>query len=204
MNNQRNLQIYRVWAFVYDTWIPLLYGRARRRAIALLKLQPGERLLISGIGTGLDLPHILTGVSIVGTDLSPDMLAKAKAKTNNGDVTLLEMDVQALDFADASFDAVLFNLILTVVPDGAAAFAEGWRTLKPGGCAVIFDKFLPEDVALTPGRRLVGGIARVLGTDPNRRLSEIIGGVSGLHIERDEPSLLRGQYRILKIGKMKD
>lgn len=201
MNNQRNLQIYHLWAFVYDTWIPLLYGRARRRAIALLDLQPGERLLIPGIGTGLDLPHIPTGVSIVGADLSPDMLAKAKAKTQNRDVTLLEMDVQALDFADASFDAVLFNLILTVVPDGAAAFGEGWRTLKPGGRAVIFDKFLPEGATLTPGRRLLGRVLSFIGTDPNRRLNDIIAGTPDLMIELDEPSLLRGQYRTLLLQK---
>jgi len=53
-------------------------------------------------------------------------------------VTLLEMDAQDLAFPDASFDTVLFNLILSVVPDGASAFQEGWRTLKPGGRAVIF------------------------------------------------------------------
>lgn len=203
MNNQRNRQIYRLWALVYDSWIPFFSGRARRRAIALLDLQPGERLLIPGIGTGLDLPHIPAGVTVVGADLSPDMLAKAKSKGQGRDVSLLEMDIQDLDFPAASFDSVLLNLILSVVPDGAATFREGWRVLKPGGRAVVFDKFLPEDVALTPGRRLVGQIARALGTDPNRRLSEIIGGVSGLGIERDEPSLLRGQYRILKMWKRK-
>ncbi|MCO6453516.1 MAG: methyltransferase domain-containing protein [Caldilineales bacterium] len=201
MNNQRNLQIYRLWAFVYDAWIPLLYGRARRRAVTLLDLQPGERLLIPGIGTGLDLPHIPAGVSIVGADLSPDMLAKAKAKAQNRDVTLLEMDVQVLNFADDTFDAVLFNLLLAVVPDGAAAFAEGWRTLKPGGRAVIFDKFLPEGAALTPGRRLLGRVLRSIGTDPNRRLNDIIAGTSDLMIESDEPSLLRGQYRTLLLRK---
>lgn len=201
MNNQRNRQIYRLWALVYDSWIPFFYGRTRRRAIELLGLQTGEHLLIPGIGTGLDLPHIPAGVSILGADLSPDMLTKANRKAQGRDVTLLEMDVQTLDFADASFDAVLFNLILTVVPDGAAAFAEGWRTLKPGGRAVIFDKFLPEGAALTPGRRLLGRALSLIGTDPNRRLNDIIAGTPDLMIELDEPSLLRGQYRTLLLRK---
>jgi hypothetical protein len=68
---------------------------------------------------------------------------------------------------------------------------------------VIFDKFLPENSALTPGRRLLGHVAMAIGTDPNRRLSETIGGAPGLIIARDEPALLRGQYRILLLHKAK-
>lgn len=112
------------------------------------------------------------------------------------------MDIQSPDFPPASFDAVLFNLILSMVPDGAVAFRRSWRTLKSGGRAVIFDKFLPEDSALRPGRRLLGRLAMAIGTDPNRRLSEIISGAPGLIIAQDEPALLRGQYRILLLRKM--
>ena len=55
--------------------------------------------------------------------------------------------------------------------------------------------------ALSPVRRALGNIISALGTDPNRRLIEIIGGVSGLVVERDEASLLRGQYRIVLLQK---
>lgn len=201
VDNKHNLQIYRLWAPVYDAFVTRVFDRPRRRAIELLDLQPAERLLIPGIGTGLDLPYVPAGVLVVGTDISPEMLDQARPKATGRDVTLLEMDAQALEFPDSSFDAVLLNLILSVVPDGGLAFREAWRVLEPGGRAVILDKFLPESSALTPSRRLLGRVVSALGTDPNRRLSEIVDGVPGVIIERDEPSLLRGQYRLLRLSK---
>ena len=165
----------------------------------MLNPQPGERLVIPGIGTGLDLPHLPAGVLITGVDYSPDMLSRARAK--NRSATLARMDAQKLGFPDGSFDAVLFNLILSVVPNGTTAFRESWRALRPGGRAVIFDKFLPEHASRTPVRRLLGHVIALLGTNPNRRLTEIISNTPGVTVARDEPSLLRGQYRILLLKK---
>ncbi len=201
MDNDNNLRIYRVWAPVYDLVMGPFSGRARQQAIKLLDLRPGEQLLIPGIGTGMDLPLIPPGVSVVGVDISGEMLAKARLRIDGRHVTLLQMDAQALEFADGSFDAVLFNLILSVVPDGAVAFRKAWRTLRPGGRAAIFDKFLPENSELTPSRRLAGRIVSAFGTDPNRRLSDIIGGVPDLVIGQDVASLLGGLYRILRLYK---
>ncbi len=201
MNNQRNLVTYRLYAPLYDFAFRRVYATGRRRAIELLNLQPGERVVIPGVGTGLDLPLLPSGVHITATDLSPAMLNKARAKARGREVAFAVMDAQALQLPDNSFDAVILNLILSVVPDGAAAFCEAWRVLRPGGRAVIFDKFLPEQRRLSSFRRLLGGVIRVLGTDPNRRLSEIIGGSPGLVVECDEANLLRGQYRIVLLRK---
>ena len=201
MDNDNNLRIYRAWAPVYDLVMGPFSGHARQQAIKLLNLRPGEQLLIPGIGTGMDLPLIPPGVSVVGVDISGEMLAKARLRIDGRHVTLLQMDAQALEFADGSFDAVLFNLILSVVPDGAVAFREAWRTLRPGGRAAIFDKFLPENSKLTPSRRLAGRIVSAFGTDPNRCLSDIIGGVPDLVIGQDVASLLGGLYRILRLYK---
>lgn len=201
MNNERNLWIYRLWSPVYDLVFGPVFHQSRHRAIELLELQPGERLLISGIGTGLDLPYLPSGVSVVGADLSSEMLAKARLKVKDHTISLLKMDGQALGFDEASFEAALLNLILSVAPDGAAAFKETWRVLRPGGRLVIFDKFLPDESRLTPSRRWVGRLVRALGTDPNRRLSEMIRGTPGVTVELDEPSLLQGQYRLLRLRK---
>lgn len=129
MDNRRNQTIYKLWAPVYDKVMGPFAGKARRHAIELLNLHTGESVLLSGVGTGLDLPHIQAGVKVTGIDLSPAMLRKAKDKAKGRDVSLLEMNAQALEFPDGSFDAVILNLILSIVTDGAAAFREAWRVL---------------------------------------------------------------------------
>ena len=201
MDNRRNQTIYKLWAPVYDKVMGPFAGKARRHAIELLNLHTGESVLLSGVGTGLDLPHIQAGVKVTGIDLSPAMLRKAKDKAKGRDVSLLEMNAQALEFPDGGFDAVILNLILSVVPDGAAAFREAWRVLRPDGRAVIFDKFTSENGQISALRRGIGKIISLFGTDPNRRLSEIMGSPADMTIECNEPSLLRGQYRIVLLSK---
>ena len=201
MNDERNQTIYKLWAPVYDRVMGPFAGKARRRAIELLNLRAGERVLLTGVGTGLDLPHLKPGVKATGIDLSPAMLHKARAKVDGQDVTLSEMNAQALNFPDDSFDVVILNLILSVVPDGAAAFQEAWRVLRAGGRIVIFDKFAPEGKQPSAVRRGLGHIIALFGTDPNRRLSDVIGRSHDMKIERDEPSLLHGQYRIVLLSK---
>ena len=201
MDDERNQIIYKLWAPFYDTVMGPFAGKARQHAIELLGLRPGERVLLSGVGTGLDLPYIRASVKIVGVDLSLAMLCKARLRAAGRDVLLCEMNAQALDFPAGSFDAAILNLILSVVPDGEAAFREAWRVLRSGGRAVIFDKFAPENRQLSALRRGVGKIISLFGTDPNRRLSDIIGSSPDLIIEHNEPSLLRGQYRILLLHK---
>jgi phosphatidylethanolamine/phosphatidyl-N-methylethanolamine N-methyltransferase len=201
MDNQRNLTIYKLWAPIYDRVMDPFAGKARQYALELLNLGASDSVLLVGVGTGLDLPHIPAGAKVTGVDLSPAMLHKAQDKANGRNVTLREMNAQALDFADDSFDVVVLNLILSVAPNGAAAFREAWRVLRPGGRAVIFDKFTAEDRPLSTLRRGMGKIIALFGTDPNRRLSELIGNPPDLMIERNEPSLLRGQYRIVLLRK---
>jgi hypothetical protein len=66
---------------------------------------------------------------------------------------------------------------------------------------VLFDKFVPESSAISPLRHVLGTVIAWLGTDPNRRLSGILPMYAMQAVERDEPSLLRGQYRIVLLRK---
>ena len=202
LTNAWNRLVYRLWSPVYDVLDRGFFAPERKRAIEELKLQPGERVLLAGVGTGADLPLLPDGIEAIGIDLSPDMLRRARAKLPRAGcaVTLIQADAQEPGMAESRFEAVVFNLILSVVPDGAACWRESLRALKPGGRAVIFDKFLPETASLTAGRRLLNLLTSTFGTDITRRFSDLTAGTD-FTVLYDKPSLLHGAYRIIAIRK---
>lgn len=203
MNNRWNRFIYRLWAPVYDGTVDRFFFRpARARAIQALALQPGETVLLVGVGTGADLPLLPAGARAVGVDLSPHMLAKAREKLARcaARASLVQGDAQALPMADACADAVLLSLILSVVPDGAGCLRDSLRTLKPGGRAVVFDKFEPSHGRPSALRRWLNVFSTVLGTDIMRRFGDL-SRCCACAVVRDEPSLGGGLYRVIELRK---
>jgi ubiquinone/menaquinone biosynthesis C-methylase UbiE len=200
LTNRWNQFIYRLWAPFYDRAFTRLFAAGRRQAIAALAPQPGERLLLSGIGAGADLPLLPAGVQVVGVDLSPAMLARARVRQERGnaDVLLIQADAQALPLRDGVCDAALLNLIVSVVPDGGTCLHETVRALRPSGRIVIFDKFLPDNARLGILRRILNAGARWFGTDINRRLSDILAD-SRWVVDHNLPSLARGMYRVVVV-----
>jgi phosphatidylethanolamine/phosphatidyl-N-methylethanolamine N-methyltransferase len=191
---------YTLWSPFYDAAVTLFRG-PRRRSVELLGLQPGERVLLVGAGTGADLPFLPPGVAALATDLTPAMLARARSLVRPG-IELRVMDGQALDLPDASFDAVILHLILAVIPDPAACLREAARVLRPGGRIAVFDKFLPDEARPGLLRRAANLWTDALFTDINRRMGDILRAAgAALRVERDEPSLLGGTFRILLLRK---
>ncbi len=202
MSNRWNRFIYRLWAPVYDSTVNRIFAPGRKRALALLNLQRGEKVLLVGIGTGADLPLLPAGVDATGIDLSPNMLAKARLKLDAcpASVTLIQGDAQTLLVDESSFDAVILNLILSVIPDGNACLRSALRALKPNGRVVIFDKFLPEGRSVPPLRKFLNFFSTIFGTDINRRLSDLMKDCP-CEVIHDEPSIAGGMYRVVMLRK---
>jgi SAM-dependent methyltransferase len=124
---------YSLYAPVYDPVVRRL-DAGRRRSLVLADLQPGERVLIPGCGTGLDFPHLPRGLDVVAGDVAPGMnrAARATADRLGLDAEIRPLDAHRLDLADDSFDVVLLHLLLAVVPDPEAAIREAARVLRTG------------------------------------------------------------------------
>ena len=202
MTNRWNQFIYRLWAPIYDSTVNRIFMPGRKRAMDLLNLQPGERVLLVGVGTGADLPLLPPGVDATGIDLSPDMLTQARLKLDRcaATVKLIRGDAQTLRVDESAFDAVILNLILSVIPDGNACLESALRALRSGGRAVIFDKFLPEGKNPSLVRKFVNLFSTLLGTDINRRLSDLMKDCP-CEVTHDEPSIAGGMYRVALLRK---
>jgi phosphatidylethanolamine/phosphatidyl-N-methylethanolamine N-methyltransferase len=187
---------YSIYAPLYDTLAAPFQG-GRRRAVELLGLQAGERVLVLGCGTGLDLPLLPAGLAVSAINLTPAMVRRTAARAARLEqrVGASVMNDERLVFPDASFDAVLLHLILAVIPDPVACAREAARVLRPGGRVSIFDKFLPDNAQPSPLRRAANVVTGTLFSEINRQLRPILGA-AGLVVQQTEPAGLGGTYQI--------
>lgn len=193
---------YSFWAPAYDAIAGAAgFDEARRVSIARLGLAPGQRLLIVGAGTGLDLPHVPPDVDVTAIDVTPAMLRRLarRAEALGRRVTTHVMDARRLSFPDASFDGILMHLVLAVMPQPERGVREAFRVLVPGGRIAVFDKFLRDDEVPTLKRRMMNVVARPLFSDLNRRLGAIVAGTP-LTVTHDEPVAFGGVYRIATLA----
>jgi len=142
-------------AKVYDFCEPILLlgkqGAYNREIVALLALEPGQRALDLGCGTG-ELTRMIAdgldaarGGQAVGIDAAAKMIQVARKKRGNDTCRFDVVAAESLPYEDASFDAVVSSLFFHHVDLELKqrTLAESFRVLKPGGKLVIADMHIP-------------------------------------------------------------
>jgi len=193
---------YTLLAPIYDPLIQKATAHWRQHSLTLIKPEKDKKILINGIGSGLDIPFLVEGCEYIGTDITPAMLRKAEKRSQKSlcDISLQEADSMQLPFDDNSFDVIIMHLILAVVPDPEKALSEARRVLKPQGRIHIFDKFLKQG-QFAPCRRFINLFSQHIATRTDVVLETLLATQPDLKLTHEEPALARGWFRFMIIEK---
>lgn len=150
--------------------------------VALASLKPGQTVLDLGAGAGFDAFLAARAVGpdgkVIGVDMTPEMVAKARANAKKGGRTNVEFrlgEIEALPVADATVDVIISNCVINLCPDKRPVYREAFRVLRPGGRIAVSDVVAREE----------------LGEDVKRGLALHSGCLAGA-------TLHEGLIRILK------
>jgi phosphatidylethanolamine/phosphatidyl-N-methylethanolamine N-methyltransferase len=172
VDQEYSKRFYAHLAPAYD-WV---FGKAmeegRRQAGRLVR--KGERVLEVGCGTGLGLKHYPSGCDVIGVDICPQMLRKARWRAlidgNGTRIELRQMDATELAFSDESFDVVVAPYVVTTVGDPERLCREARRVCRKNGRIVV--------VSNTRESGLIGAVKTTLSP-----LMEKIGFSTDLDVE---------------------
>jgi SAM-dependent methyltransferase len=157
------------------------------RLVATAGFRAGAAVLDVGCGAGATAAHLTDdlGLRVTGLDASRERIAQAAEA--RPDLALVAGRAEALPFADASFDAVVCECVLSTLDDPARALAEVVRVLRPGGAVLVSDVYTCAGTGARPG-----GATASLG--PRETVEALFAG-AGLRVTlwNDEPAAL-GRY----------
>jgi ubiquinone/menaquinone biosynthesis C-methylase UbiE len=139
---------------------------------ALASLEPGQTVLDLGSGAGIDCFLAAREVgetgTVIGVDMTPEMISRARANAEKGGYSNVEFrlgEIEALPVADGTIDVIISNCVLNLSPEKERVLAEAYRVLKPGGRMVVSD--MVSDLAVPDV--VAGSLDAVAGCLPTER-----------------------------------
>jgi len=173
-------KIYSEFARYYDKIFERVFFPRILRVIQELDIEPDAEVLEVGVGTGLSLPAYPHDCHLTGIDLAPDMLERARRKSQRegwSHIDLAVGDAQNLDFADDTFDYVTSFHVVSVVPEPQRMMREMVRVCRPGGTIVVINHFRSERPVIASVVDRLDPVTRKLGWRTTLRLRDLIDDV---------------------------
>ena len=200
MNREQIERVYSNYAGVYDRLFGRVFQDSREAVVRNLSIQPAERVLEVGVGTGLCLPLYPAHCEITAIDVSDAMLQKAAARVKDQGLTnvkLLQMDAGAMTFADDSFDLVIAAYVVTAVPDYRKLMSEMVRVSRPGGRLVLLNHFTQASPMIAAVEKAISPICVKIGFRTDLSVDEVIDGWP-LIKERDDRVKPLGMWHVVE------
>ena len=194
MDPKKVERVYSAYAGVYDQIFGKIFHESREAAVRNLGVQPAERILEVGVGTGIALPYYPQTCEVVGIDLSDGMLQKAKERVNlHGltHVTLQQMDAGDMGFPEDSFDTVMAAYVVTAVPDYRKVVIEMIRVCKPGGRIIMLNHFSNGNKVIATLERAISPFCKHLGFRTDLSLNTVLAGTTLQVLKKKKVNPLR-------------
>lgn len=160
---------YARWAPIYDAVCGPVMVKGRRAAAKAARAI-GGKILEVGVGTGLSFDDYDNTTDITGIDMSEPMLEKARAKVASGKYPFVkavyQMDAHNMTFADATFDCVVAQFVITLVANPEQVLSECHRVVKPGGRIILVNHLYSEVGVAAAVERWAAEKTRKLGLRP--------------------------------------
>lgn len=183
---------YQVMAYTFWDNIVSGFKPGRIRAMQLLNIQPTDKVLLVGEGSGLDfecLPDTVDKTQVKAFDFSSEMVRQSKIKAQHYGIpeeNCFVGDAQHMPFETEKFDKIFFPLSLGSIPNPHLALQEAERILAPGGKIVLFEKLVDDEATISLGRKALNSVTQCVFADINRNLSAMLGEDSSLKIVQYE------------------
>ena len=193
-------RVYSSYAVVYDRVFGKVFQASREAVVRNLKIDPGERVLEVGVGTGLCLPMYPPHCDVTAIDLSEAMLEKAEARVrehNLANVKLQRMDAGEMTFADSAFDLVIAAYVVTAVRDYRTLMSEMVRVSRPGARLVLLNHFTQDSPIISAVEKAISPICVRIGFRTDLSVDEVIDGWP-LIKERDERVKPLGMWHVVE------